>query len=100
MRGPLVYCLEGHDLPDGVSILDVYAPDDMALGASQEDDLLGGVMAIKGVARHITERNGSDALYREAGNEREADLDITLIPYYAWNNRGISEMTVWLPRRY
>ncbi|MCY3865306.1 MAG: glycoside hydrolase family 127 protein [Chloroflexi bacterium] len=100
MRGPLVYCLEGVDLPDGVSILDVYAPDDMGLTASREDQLLGGVMAIKGVARHITERNGSNALYLEAGDEREADLNITLIPYYAWNNRGISEMTVWLPRRY
>ena len=100
MRGPLVYCLEGIDLPSGVSILDVYAPNDMGLAASREADLLGGVMAIKGVARHITEVKGSDALYREAGNEREADLDITLIPYYAWNNRGISEMTVWLPRRY
>ena len=100
MRGPLVYCLEGIDLPDGLSILDVYAPDDMGLAASREADLLGGLMAIKGVARHITEGNGSKALYREAGNERETDLDITLIPYYAWNNRGISEMTVWLPRRY
>ena len=100
MRGPIVYCLEGVDLPAGVSILDVYAPDDMGLSASREDDLLGGVMAIKGVARHITERNGSTVLYLEAGNEREEDLDITLIPYYAWNNRGVSEMTVWLPRRY
>ena len=100
MRGPIVYCLEGVDLPEGVSILDVYAPDDMRLTASREDDLLGGVMAIKGVARHITEQNGSTALYLEAGKEREEDLEITLIPYYAWNNRGINEMTVWLPRRY
>ncbi len=100
MRGPIVYCLEGHDLPEGVSILDVYAPDDMGLTASWQDDLLGGVTAINGVARHITERNGSTALYREAGDEREEDLDVTLIPYYAWNNRGVNEMTVWLPRRY
>ncbi len=100
MRGPIVYCLEGFDLPDDVSILDVYAPDDMRLTAKREDDLLGGVMTIKGDARHITERNGSNALYLEAGNEQEADLPIKLIPYYAWNNRGINEMTVWLPRRY
>jgi len=100
MRGPIVYCLEGHDLPEGVSILDVYAPDDMGLTASWQDDLLGGVTAINGVARYITERNGSTALYREAGDEREEDLDVTLIPYYAWNNRGVNEMTVWLPRRY
>ena len=95
-----VYCLEGVDLPDEVSILNVYAPDDMGLQASREADLLGGVTAIHGVARHITDGNGSDALYLESGNEREEDLDIRLIPYYAWNNRGVSEMTVWLPRRY
>lgn len=100
MRGPVVYCLEGPDLPENVSILDVYAPDDMRLTARREKDLLGGVMTINGTARHITERNGSSALYLEAGNEQEADLDITMIPYYAWNNRGINEMTVWLPRRY
>ena len=100
MRGPIVYCLEGVDLPDGVSILDVYAPDDMGLEASREANLLGGLTAIKGVARHITERNGSTALYLEVGDEREEHLDIRLIPYYAWNNRGVNEMTVWLPRRY
>ncbi len=100
MRGPIVYCLEGVDLPDDVSILDVYAPDEMCLTAKREDDLLGGVVTINGAARHITERNGSNALYLEAGKEQEADLDITMVPYYAWNNRGINEMTVWLPRRY
>ena len=41
MRGPIVYCLEGVDLPDGVSILDVYAPDDMRLEASKERGLAG-----------------------------------------------------------
>ncbi len=100
MRGPIVYCLEGADLPEDVSILDVYAPDDMRLSAQKTSDLLGGVTVIKGVARRLQDGNGRDALYLEAGNEREEDLDITLIPYYAWNNRGINEMTVWLPRRF
>ena len=100
MRGPIVYCLEGVDLPEDVSILEVYAPDDMQLAAHKEDDLLGGVTVMKGVARRLHEENGSAGLYMEAGNEREEELDITLIPYYAWNNRGINEMTVWLPRRF
>lgn len=99
MRGPLVYCLEGIDLPDDVSILEVYAPDDMRLEAKLERDLLGGVVALSGVARRMSEDNGTQ-LYWEAGNEREEALAIKLIPYYAWNNRGITEMTVWLPRRY
>lgn len=97
MRGPLVYCLEGVDLPDDVSILEVQAPRDMALQARREDDLLGGLTVVKGQARRVQESNPSQALYFDAGQEQEAALDVTLIPYYAWNNRGISEMTVWLP---
>ncbi len=99
-RGPIVYCLEGMDLPEGVSILEVYAPDDMVLEAKMEGELLGGVVTIEGQARRLYEDNGTSALYLEAGRENEEALDIRLIPYYAWNNRGVSEMTVWLPRRY
>ena len=99
MRGPLVYCLEGVDLPDNVSILEVHASGDMQFETRQEKDLLGGVTVVKGKARRIVEENHSESLYFDVGNEREEDLDITLIPYYAWNNRGITEMTVWLPRR-
>ena len=100
MRGPVVFCLEGIDLPDDVSILDVYAPDDMQLQAEMTSDLLGGVMTVKGIARRMIDANGASGLYREAGKEEEEDLDIRLIPYYAWNNRGIHEMTVWLPRSF
>ena len=98
MRGPLVYCLEGIDLPADVPILEVHAPGDMQLEARREEDLLGGVTVVKGRARRVLEGNHTEALYFDAGNEREEDLDVTLIPYYAWNNRGSAEMTVWLPR--
>ena len=27
-----------------------------------------------------------------------ASVNLVLTPYYAWNNRGISSMTVWFPR--
>jgi DUF1680 family protein len=27
-------------------------------------------------------------------------IDITMIPYYAWNNRDEPKMTVWLPARW
>ena len=100
MRGPIVYCLESHDLPADVSILEVYAPDGMRLQERLEDDLLGGLMTLRGEATRLREENGSASLYREAGRESEEGLDIRLIPYYAWNNRGIGEMTVWLPRRF
>ena len=100
MRGPMVYCLEGVDLPAGVSILDVFAPNDMQLSSRLEAELLGGVRVIQGRARRLYAGVPEGALYFEAGDEAEEAIDITLIPYYAWNNRGINEMTVWLPRRY
>lgn len=100
MRGPIVYCLEGVDLPPEASILEIYAPDGMPLEARREEDLLGGVVTLNGRARRIVDENGAGALYWEAGKEREAALDIRLVPYYAWNNRGVAEMTVWLPRRF
>ena len=99
MRGPLVYCLEGVDLPDDVSILEVHAPGDMSLHAHQERDLLGGVTVVNAAARRVVDESENGNLYRDAVEEREEALDVRLIPYYAWNNRGVNEMTVWLPRR-
>ncbi len=99
MRGPLVYCLEGVDLPDEVSILEVHAPEAMRLEARRAADLLGGATVLEGQATRVVDVGGNGALYFDAEAERDEALDIRLIPYYAWNNRGVTEMTVWLPRR-
>jgi DUF1680 family protein len=40
-----------------------------------------------------------DELYREIGAESWRDLNITFVPYYAWGNRGDSDMSVWIPLR-
>ena len=61
--------------------------------------VLGGLGVLKGRALRVDESDNG-ALYSEAGGETAEPLDVTLIPYYAWNNRGVGEMTVWLPRRY
>ncbi len=99
MRGPIVYCLEAADLPADVPILEVFAPTDMQLTPSLEKELLGGVTVLKGKACRVCNEGRDDSLYSEMGHESEENIDITLIPYYAWNNRGVHEMTVWLPRR-
>jgi DUF1680 family protein len=43
------------------------------------------------------EPDWSGQLYRELSGTRPQPIDLKLIPYYAWGNRGQSEMTVWLP---
>jgi hypothetical protein len=71
-RGPLVYCVEG---VDNGRLADLLLPDDAALTAEHQPDLLGGVTVIRG----------------------EGKRPFLAIPYYAWANRGAGEMAVWLP---
>jgi len=78
MRGPVVYCLEGID--NGGRALDIVLPKDAPLTAEHRADLLGGVTVILG-----------RGLVR--GTEPVA---LTAVPYYAWQNRGIGEMAVWV----
>ena len=40
----------------------------------------------------------TESLYYEAGDDFE-EIPLTLIPYYAFANRGVTEMQVWLLRK-
>ena len=37
-------------------------------------------------------------LYQPLMAAKSGTATIRLIPYYAWGNRGVSYMSVWLPR--
>jgi len=97
MRGPLVYCLESTDLPDGVEVAEIHIPRNAEWRATHDADLLGGGTAIEGSACRVRLAGESEPLYRALGEEASEALGIKLIPYYAWNNRGTPDMTVWLP---
>jgi DUF1680 family protein len=97
MRGPLVYCIEECDLPQGVGVEDVYLPRDVAMRAVHVRDLLGGVTVLEAEARRAAAGRGEDALYRTAGTMALEPAAIRMIPYYAWWNRGNHPMSVWLP---
>ncbi|MGB7156796.1 MAG: glycoside hydrolase family 127 protein [Tepidisphaeraceae bacterium] len=96
MRGPLVYCLESTDLPAGVRVLDVLLPRDVKLSPRATGELAGAtVLEGKGLAAPRTDWSGQ--LYRDLSPASPREFHLVLIPYYAWDNRGDSEMTVWLP---
>ena len=97
MRGPVVYCLEGVDLPDDVPVHEVYIPRDIELTAKLEADLLGGVTVLEGTACRRRGPDWSGKLYAELPTTSCESLPIRLIPYYAWLNRGRRDMRVWLP---
>jgi uncharacterized protein len=96
-RGPIVYCLESPDLPKDVRVEDVIVPADTKLTPQFDADLLGGVAAIEAdvLARPSGEWSGK--LYRPVDRAPEQKLHVRFVPYYAWSNRGESEMSVWLP---
>lgn len=96
-RGPLVYCLESVDLEKSVAVSDVFLPRDIALRPRHERALLGGITVLEGKAEAVAERAWSGRLYRELAPSAPRSINLRLIPYYAWDNRGSSEMTVWMP---
>lgn len=97
MRGPLVYCLESTDLPKGVRLQSVAIPRDARLAPRFDRRLLGGVAVLEGKVEAAADPAWGDELYREFKPSAPLPIDVRLIPYYAWGNRGKSEMTVWVP---
>jgi len=102
-RGPLVYCLEQLDQPEGVSLFDV-ALDMRHESASpfQEEfrsDLLGGIVMLKHMGAAYDKASSGGALYNLytplAPKTRQVEL--RFIPYYAWANRAGTPMQVWTP---
>lgn len=94
-RGPVVYCIESPDLPEGVSILDVYFPQSAELVVNHRPSFLGGLSTLK---TEVRIRAGQQSgLYGTLEQPDWKRVEATLIPYYAWANRGPSEMTVWMP---
>lgn len=96
-RGPLVYCLESPDLSNGVHVEDIIIPRDTALTARHEPGLLGGVTVVEAEAKARPSGDWEGKLYRPLNRSRERKIRARLVPYYAWSNRGPSEMSVWLP---
>ena len=97
-RGPIVYCLESADLPEGARVLDVFLPREAKLVPRRSNEM-GGATVIEGKGVANPRRDWGDDLYRDyspdAAEPREFHL--VLVPYYAWDNRGAGEMSVWLP---
>jgi DUF1680 family protein len=96
-RGPIVYCLESTDLAGDVRVADVQIPRGIELKPRYDAGLLGGLTVLEGRALARREGAWSGTLYRELSSGAPEPIDLRLIPYYAWGNRGRSEMSVWIP---
>jgi DUF1680 family protein len=122
MRGPVVYCLELPKDEGGVKVFNegVFLPQNIELMPEHRPSFLGGVTVLKGKAltkqgkNEFRRRNGEALDASNRAEWKEGDLyrplhsgafeipetgtvDVELIPYYAWANRGLAFMDVWIP---
>ena len=98
MRGPIVYCLEGQDIQGGYRINDIAIDDDIELKEVKMTISGHKFIALEGEAKLVNNKPWNNTtLYRELTESPDTKVKIRLIPYYAWDNRGIDDMSLWLP---
>lgn len=94
-RGPLVYCIETPDLPEGAKMLDVYLKGDSDFNVTYHPDFLGGVSTID--AQVMLRTDAESSMYRPIRKPEWRPHNGQLVPYFVWSNRGMAEMTVFVP---
>jgi len=96
--GPVVYCIEDKDIPQGYALSDIKLP---THGNNLKPELIEmeglHMLALDGTGVAFDEGSWKGTLYREVQDINGKPVKIKLIPYYAWGNRGRSDMNVWLP---
>ncbi len=96
-RGPIVYCLESIDLPDDVQIIDVGISRTAQFNLQRDPSFGGDIRVLRGTAVATEHKSWDKQLYRPVLPQKTRVIETQFIPYFAWDNRGKSEMSVWLP---
>ncbi len=91
-KGPLVYCAEGTDNEE-LALLSYWTG--TAFTESEKEMAGKTIPAVRCMGLRQTD---SAELYRFAEPKTEP-VELTAIPYFAWGNRGETDMEVWLPYR-
>ena len=94
-RGPIVYCLESTDLPAGTNVFDIALPLKNDLKPVFTTISKSKIATLQGTGLLQPKTDWSKALYKEV-RTTATPVKITMVPYYAWGNRGKSDMTVWI----
>lgn len=115
-RGPLVYAVEHSDNP-GVQVDDILLAAHPDISVAHREDLLDGIdtlqIAAETPSAHVdtawpyrrvgatgggqTDGVGYPGANADAAPSDPAPVTLTAIPYYAWANREIGPMRVWVP---
>ena len=91
--GPMVYCLEEADNGNNLHLLRLNCEDpDFKI---TPDAILGAPSITAKGYREEGEKEGEN-LYHVYQEPKLTKCELTVLPYYMWNNRGEGEMSVWV----
>lgn len=95
-RGPLVYCLESDQLPAKISVNDVAL--NLKSNFATNNFILNNRNLVSIDAEAVIKSNNSwnKTLYKPLSSKDATAVQVKLIPYFAWGNKGKGEMTVWM----
>ncbi len=87
-RGPVVYCAEFPD--NDFDVLSIFVNQKPQFTVTEKPDMLYGLVELS--------TDGQVLSYDDKGRLQTRDVQLNLIPYYAWCHRGSGNMAVWLPQ--
>ena len=90
MRGPVVYCIEGVDNGEDLKTVSINPKGEFTLGDAE--------FLLPSLLTTGFRPEASDALYAPVNDALE-QIPLRFIPYYAFANRGTTEMQVWLLKK-
>ena len=100
-RGPIVYCLEGCDQPDTDLFRLVLPKSEVDCTFRAEVSNIAGhdVTILHGTALTESTASWENTLYRPH-SPSYVPVEFTAIPYFAWANRSVSDITVWIRKQF
>jgi len=93
MRGPVVYCIESVD--NGARLNRIAVSTNALAEATEELDF----HSLYSVTLPATRLKNNPSLYFDASKSACEPMRIKCIPYFAFANRGESDMLVWIRRK-
>ncbi|MFI1962711.1 glycoside hydrolase family 127 protein [Streptomyces pathocidini] len=111
-RGPLVYCVERVDQPDGIRLDELRLDPAGPLGEGEGPGLPSGVVAVTATGRVAAAPDGGWWPYGEVATASDAgaaetggpgagapagSVELIAVPYHLWAHREEGPMRVWIP---
>jgi DUF1680 family protein len=97
-RGPLVYCIEAADVPEGVELEEIELDPLARPALVPRPDVAEGLVGLRvpALRRPHEPRRWP---YGTFPSTDAVPLEVGAVPYYAWANRTAEAMRVWIPGR-